>query len=359
MKRLLIILSAIFSFAGMQAQYLNNGDVVSISFLANDARYYLEASRNGILTQTYPTDDCLWVLGVDQNGNYTLQDLTTGRYLFVNFIDPSNSQLILAQEPTAFSFNNQGSVANQYMYGHLYYSLYYQPWWTTISMYIDSEWGGSGPYFTSHSWTNNSIYIEKWEQKGAGKPTGHFNPFKIEFTYAKDEAEAEAQARDVTFMIEATTESYYQCVPRQDEALLRRSTGDIVESQIQITNVYWASSKDKSSNLDVSKYVAHQDRNRPLMTLSNPATPTQASQWQFTITPVGPSPMGLKDKLGTLERWIDYADNVVVEYTYGGGTTQKAEMRVVRKAYHEEELPTISFSINPVTYTFSKEDFIN
>ena len=66
--------------------------------------------------------------------------------------------------------------------------------------------------------------------------------------------------------------------------------------------------------------------------------------------------MGLKDKLGTLERWIDYADNVVVEYTYGNNSEpQKAEMRVVRKAYHDEVLPTISFSINPVTYTFSKE----
>ena len=354
MKRLLIILAAIFSFAGIQAQYLNNGDVVSISFLANDVRYYLEASRNGILTQPYPTDDCLWVLGVDQNGNYTFQDFTTGQYLYIKFTDPSNSQLILAQEPTAFSFNNQGSVANQYMYGHLYFSLYYQPWWTTISMYIDSEWGGNGPYFTSHSWTNNSIYVEKWEQKGAGKPTGHFSPSKIEFTYAKDEEEAAAQARDVTFMIEATTESYYQCVPRQDEALLRRSTGDIDESLIQITNVYWASSKDKSSNLDVSKYVAHQDRNRTLMTISDPIAADDLKQ--FFISPVGPSPMGLKDKLGTLERWIDYADNVVVEYTYGGGETQTTEMRVVRKAYHGEELPPLSFSINPVTYTFSTRE---
>lgn len=353
MKRLLIILAAIFSFAGIQAQYLNNGDVVSICFIANDVRYYLEASGNGILTQPYPTDDCLWVLGVDQNGNYTLQDLTTKQYLFINFTDPSNSSLILAQEPTAFSFNNQGSVANQYMYGHLYYSRYYEPWWTTISMYIDSEWGASGPYFTSHSWTNNSIYVEKWEQKGAGKPTGHFSPSKIEFTYAESDAEAAAQARDVTFMIEATTESYYQCVPRQDEALLRRSTGNVDEGQILVTNIYWESSKGKSSNLDVSKYVAHQDANRTLMTISDPIS--QDSQWQFSITPKGPSPMGLKDKLGTLERWIDYADNVVVEYTYGGGETQTAEMRVVRKAYHGEELPTISFSINPVTYTFSQE----
>ena len=358
MKRLLIILSAIFSFAGMQAQYLNNGDVVSISFLANDVRYYLEASRNGILTQSYPTDDCLWVLGVDKNGNYTLQDLTTKQYLYIKFTDPSNSQLILAQEPTAFSFNNQNSVANQYMHGHLYFSLYYQPWWTTISMYIDSEWGGSGPYFTSHSWTNNSIYIEKWEQKGAGEPTGHFSPSKIEFTYAKDEEEAAAQARDVTFMIEATTESYYQCVPRQDEALLRRSTGDINASQIRITNIYWQSdsvSKSSSvSKLDKNNYVnCPETHGREVLSRSEYTYNEQDKKWQFTITPVGASPMGLKDKLGTLERWIDYADNVVVEYTYGGGTTQTAEMRVVRKAYHGEELPPLSFSINPVTYTFS------
>ena len=357
MKRLLIILSTIFSFAGMQAQYLNDGDVVSISFIANDVRYYLEASGNGIQTQPYPTDDCLWTLGIN-NGNYTLQDLTTKRYLFINFTDPSNSQLILAQEPTTFSFNNQGSVANQYMHGHLYYSRYYEPWWTTISMYIDSEWGASGPYFTSHSWKNNSIYVEKWEQKGAGKPTGHFSPSKIEFTYAKNEEEAAAQARPVSFEIEATTESYYQCVPRQDEALLRRSTGDVDASQITVNKIYWQSdSINKSSSvskLNKNNYVnCPETDGREVLRKSGYTYNEQDKKWQFNITPVGASPMGLKDKLGALERWIDYADNVIVEYTYGGGTTQKTEMRVVRKAYHGEELPPLSFSINPVTYTFS------
>ena len=361
MKKLLLIISAVLGITTAQAQYLNNGDVVSICFIANDVRYYLEASGNGVLTQSYPTDDCLWTLGVDEDGNYTFQDLTTERYLFINFTDPSNSQLILAQEPTTFSFNNQGSVDNQYMLGHLYYSRYYEPWWTTISMYIDSEWGGSGPYFTSHSWTNNSIYVEKWEQKGAGKPTGHFSPSKIEFTYAKNEEEAAAQERPVSFEIEATTESYYQCVPRQDEALLRRSTGDVDASRIKITNIYWQSdSVNKSSSvstLNKNNYVnCPETDGREVLSRSEYTYNEQDKKWQFNITPVGASPMGLKDKFGTLERWIDYADNVIVEYTYGGGTTQKAEMRVVRKAYHGEELPPLSFSINPVTYTFSKEE---
>lgn len=362
MKRLVLIISAIFSFAGIQAQYLNNGDVVSISFLANGVRYYLEASGNGILTQSYPTDDCLWKLGITQTGNYTLQDLTTERYLFGEFTDPSSSRFVLAQEPTTFSFTDQGSVPNKYMYGHLYYSQYYQPWWTTISMYLDAEWLTNTPTFIGHSWTQYTLYIEKWEQKGAGKPTGHFSPSKIEFTYAKDDAEAAEQARDdVAFMIEATTESYYQCVPRpNEEPYLLRSTGNVDGGSVRIQNVYWESTgvnKSKSSMLDVDTYEKHKDSNRELLRIEN-----EAGTKNFIITPVGKSPMGLKQLMYKeqqngqtvgVEQWVDYDDNVVVEYTYGNSEVQTAKMRVVRKAYHEEEVPSMVFSINPAIYTFA------
>ena len=365
MKRLLIILAAIFSFAGIQAQtYLNDGDYVTISFIANNFRYYLEASGDGILTQSHATDECLWKLGITQTGNYTLQDLTTGRYLFGEFTDPSSSRFVLAQEPTTFSFNNQGSVANQYMYGHLYYSQYYQPWWTTISMYLDAEWLTNTPTFIGHSWTQYTLYIEKWEQKGAGKPTGHFSPSKIEFTYAKDDAEAAAQARDdFAFMIEATTESYYQCVPRpNEEPYLLRSTGNVDGSSVIIKNIYWESSKVKTSTLHPTQYTKHaNETERALLQLSEP-TGGQDGVWQFTITPTGPSPMGLKQLIYKeqqngqtvgIEQWVDYDDDVVVEYTYGNSEVQTAKMRVVRKAYHEEEVPSMVFSINPATYTFA------
>ena len=363
MKRLLIILSAIFSFAGIQAQYLNDKDVVSISFLANGFRYYLEASGNGVLTQPYPTDDCLWELGITDKGQYTLKDLTTGRFLSCQFTDPSNSRIILANSPDAFSFTNQGSVQDSYMYGFLHVSHYYEPWNGTYPIYLDMSWWGGSPQFIFHSWNETTLFIEKWEQKGAGKPTGHFSPSKIEFTYAAAGEEAAAQAHPVSFEIEATTESYYQCVPREDEALLRRSTGDVVASQIRVTNIYWQSDSvyknSLVSRLNKKNYVnCPETDGREVLSRSEYTYNEQDKKWQFTITPVGASPMGLKDKLGTLERWIDYADNVIVEYTYGGGTTQKAEMRVVRKAYHGEELPPLSFSINPVTYTFSKEEEI-
>ena len=333
MKRLLLIISAILSLATLQAQYLNTDDMVTITFIANNQHYYLEASNNGILTQTFPTDNCLWRLEVTQNGQYAFQDMTTGKYLGWVFTDPSNSHMTLSANPSAFSFENVGSVENNYMYGYLYYSIYYEPWWNTIPMYIDGEWGGSGPFFMIHNWHNYALYIEKWEQKGASSPTGHFNPSKIEFSYIGDQAgnaETDDDSRNVEFMIEATTESYYQCVNRPDEALLCRSTGDVDGSQIQIKNIYWASTgenKGRSSNLDVSKYVAHQDENRILMTLSDPTTQNDG-KWQFTITPIGASPKGLKDTLGRLERWIDYADNVIVEFTYGNSSIRTAEMRV-------------------------------
>ena len=366
MKRLLLILSAIFSLVGVQAQtpYLETGDIVSIHYgyweqtswwPENVYEYrtnYMEASNLGIKMVPYATDDCLWELTVENNA-YAFKDLTTGKYLKIKDEISQESALILADNASAFYFTDMGGEKGKYMFGQLYYNTV-TPWGSPIALLMSQY----QDIFMVAGWNPSDLYIEKWEQKGAGKPTGHFNPSKIEFTYAADSDAAAAQARDVSFMIEATTESYYQCV-RRDEALLRRSTSDVDESQIRITNVYWESdsiNKGKESYLNVDKYVAHADESRMLMTLGEPVTPTQTSQWQFTITPIGKSPMGLKDNFNGLARWIDYADDVVVEYTSGDGVPQKAKMRVVRKAYHEKDLPTLTFSINPVTYTFTKEE---
>ena len=366
MKRLLLFLSTILTIIAAQAQtpYLKTGDIVSIHYgyweqtswyPENVYEYrtnYMEASNSGIKMVPYATDDCLWELTVENNV-YAFKDLTTGKYLKIKDEISQESALILADNASAFYFTDMGGEKGKYMFGQLYYNTV-TPWGSPIALLMSQY----QDIFMVAGWNPSDLYIEKWEQKGAGQPTGHFNPSKIEFTYAANSDAAAAQARDVSFMIEATTESYYQCV-RRDEALLRRSTSDVDESQIRITNVYWESDsikKGKESYLNVDKYVAQADESRMLMTLSEPVTPTQTSQWQFTITPTGKSPMGLKDNFNGLARWIDYADNVVVEYTSGDGAPQKAKMRVVRKAYHEKDLPTLTFSINPVTYTFTKEE---
>ena len=377
MKRLLIILSAIFSFASMQAQTLKTGDIVSISFKyypwgqTLDYYTYMEASTSGILSKTYATDDCLWELEVSTNNNgyqYAFKDLTTGKYLAVNYTGSNQEALKLSEkgaQGTLFSFTEKEGVVGQYMLGELYYNTV-TSWGQAMPLWI-SEYGGT---FMVANWNAYDFYIEKWEQKGAGKPTGHFNPSKIEFSYIGDqegENEKDDDPHPVTFMIEATTESYYQCIRRPDEALLRHTTNDVAGGDVKIVAIYWESDsieKGKLSILDVSKYIAHQDENnRTLMTISEP-TGGQDGKWQFTITPEGASPMGLKQKIYQeqvggntvgIDTWVDYADRVVVEYQYGKSEPQKAHMRVVRKAYHQAELPSLTFSINPLTYTFTPE----
>ena len=375
MKKLLLTIAAFFSLASANAQTLKSGDIVSISFKyypwgqTLDYYTYMETSTSGILSKTYATDDCLWELGVITSGSthqYTFKDLTTGKYLAVNKTGSNQEALKLSEqgaEGTLFSFTEKEGVVGQYMLGELYYNTV-TSWGQAMPLWI-SEYGGT---FMVANWNAYDLYIEKWEQKGAGKPTGHFNPSKIEFSYIGDQQgdlETDDDPRPVEFMIEATTESYYKCV-RRDEALLRRSTGNVEGSQITIKSIYWESdsiNKGKVSNLYVNKYVAHADANRPLMTMSD-ATSSEDGKWQFSIIPNGSSPMGLKQKIYQeqvggntegIDQWVDYTDNVVVEYQYGNSEPQKTKMRVVRKAYHQAELPTLTFSINPLTYTFTHE----
>ena len=378
-KVFLIITAAFFSLASAQAQTLKSGDIVSISFKYYpwvggqilDYYTYMEASTSGILSKTYATDDCLWELGVITSGSthqYTFKDLTTGKYLAVNKTGSNQEALKLSEqgaEGTLFSFTEKEGVEGQYMLGELYYNTVTH-WGQAMPLWV-SEYGGT---FMVANWNAYDLYIEKWEQKGAGKPTGHFNPSKIEFSYIGDQQgdlETDDDPRPVEFMIEATTESYYKCIRRPDEALLRRTTGNVDGKDVQIQGVYWESetaTQGAVSSLDVTKYINCTETNgRAIMSLTQHQK-LEDGKWQFTITPEGLSPMGLKQTIYEetvdgatvgIDRWVDYTDNVVVEYQYGNSEPQEAKMRVVRKAYHQEELPTLTFSINPLTYTFTPE----
>lgn len=376
MKRLLLILSAIFIFVVAQAQTLKTGDVVSISFKSRpwgetlDYYTYMEASTSGILSKTYATDDCLWVLEVTPLNNggyqYAFKDLTTGKYLAVNYTGSNQEALKLSEkgaQGTLFSFTETEGEEGKYMYGQLYYNTVTH--WGQAMPLLVSEYGGT---FLVAGWNAYDLYIEKWELKGAGKPTGHFKPSKIEFSYIGDQEgdlETDDDPRPVQFMIEATTESYYKCIRRPDEALLRRTTGNVDANDVRILNVYWESTgeaKGQSSVLDKSKYTQYTQNNvenRELLSITH-----TADAKDFTITPMGASPMDLQQLIYKeqqngqtvgMEQWVDYADNVVVEYQYGSSEPQEAKMRVVRKAYHQAELPSLTFSINPLTYTFTPE----
>ena len=369
MKKIYILLIMAISYIAFPAIAQNNGyfsddDYVTLSFMANDVRYYLEASPSGLLTRNFPTDNSLWRWRKYVNGNsyhYTLQDITTGKHLGIRDYGNNTYALMLKDSETAFLVTEVDAAVTteNYLKAKLsyVYSIVHNEWYTEKRyVYVMSEWVNNTPVFNANTW-GSQIDIEKWEQKGASQPTAHFSPSKIEYTYVKDDEAAQAQITPVNFQIENTTESYYQCVHRPDEALLNRQTVSVNPNDVQINRIYWESKESGEvfniSTLDASRYVnCPETDGRAIMTLSE-MTSHGENAWQFYVTPNGISPMGLKDRLNTLERWIDYADNVVVEYTYKGEPNRKA-MRIVRKSYHEETLLPLTFSISPATYTFSE-----
>ena len=208
----------------------------------------LAAISYAILNVTEPGDNIVSADnlygGTYQLFNYTFKDLTTGKFISINE-NPDRPSYSLKNNPTVLRFQREGEENNKQgicEYGKLYHYFYHRNWWRYVSIYLaQGDWN---PFRFTVSISNEvNVYIEKWEQKGAGKPTGHFSPSKIEFTYAENIEKTQAvteQDTIVKFMIEATTESYYQCVNRPEEALLRRSTGNVEGSDIKIKNIYWA-----------------------------------------------------------------------------------------------------------------------
>lgn len=393
MKRFFLLVYICLSCLIAQAQAVTDGvfvsgDIVSFSYDSDpwvqyDFRLYLEASSGGVRAPRVISDDCLWRMRIDQNGSsyyYSFQDLTTGYWLSVDNSSPQGAvnqgALTLVADSTAaaaFRFANMvESQKGSYWMGEIYY-MATMHWGQVLPLYVTMD-------FTVANWSPYTIHVEKWEKKGTGDAWAHFNPAKIEFTYD------DVLERDVRFVIEHTTEAYYQIVRRpNEEPLLRRTSIEVDPNQVEEVKVYWESTganKSKDTWLNPANFsfdypnlqYTCPDTSRVMMTLGEVQVITADDghkQWQFPLAPIGKSPMDLKgiiypeldsqgNQLGILN-WIDYSDNVVVEYKYGNQSFSK-KMRVVRKSYHKEELNPISVSINPVTYTFREvaeaKDFV-
>ena len=375
MKRLLLIISLIFSLTGMLAQtsdgYLTDGDIVSISVLSDEngiKRYYLEASTDGLLTKEYATKECLWKLGItENNGNYTytLQDMTTNKYLNIAE-NPSNpSYSLVDNPPTALTFNrlNGDNRPGICEYGTLYYHFYYSQWnsWRTIYIGQTNWW----PFRFGVSADNPAnLYIEKWQQEGADAPQGGFSPETILFSYAANDDEAQKQTKSVTFTIPETAITSYKCLNRPDE-IIGGGQNNVHEGDISNFILYWESSNNYISTIIPANY--YDDPNdaytlpaegTQIFTLT-PGASDGSKQHTFTITPVGESPMNLRTHTNNRTQWVNYADRVVAEYQYKGKTV-KQTMRVVRNSYHKEPLPPLTFHINPTMFTFgAQEETVN
>ena len=398
MKRFFLLVYICLSCLIAQAQVTDgvfvDGDIVSFSYDSApwgeqyDFRLYLEANSGGVRAPRVISDDCLWRMRIEQSGSsyrYRFQDLTTNYWLAVDNSSPQGpinqgALTLVANENAASAFifsNMREAEKGSHWLGEIYY-MATMHWGAILPLYVTLD-------FTVANWSPYTIHVEKWERKGTGDAWAHFNPAKVEFTY-DDEAEHQTQPINVRFVIEHTTDSYYQIVRRpNEEPLLRRESSEVNPNLVNEVNVYWESTgteKDKETKLDPANFSFNYpnlqytcpETSRVMMTVGDVEEIVAADghkQWQFPLTPIGKSPMDLKgiiypeldsqgNQLGILT-WIDYSDNVVVEYKYGNQSFSK-KMRVVRKSYHEEELNPISVSINPVTYTFREvaeaKDFV-
>ena len=365
MKKLLLFSLFFLVALGAKAQtYLASGDYVTIRMTKDfgnvvTGNRYLQASNGGVQSTTTVNDNCLLQMEII-NGEYRFRDVTTGLYLKARDNDINQSPLILSNESNAslFRFNQTGGEQGKYMSGKIYYNA--TAWGAPTTLYLGDQFGVA-------SWFDTFEFcIEKWEKVGGGDAAANFEPAdKVIFEYAANDDAAKEQAIDVKFMLQSSSESYYKCVCREEMLLNRQTTGlDI--TKVTDVKVSWLHGEhptdNKQSVLNLSSYTASDgETNRTLMTLSD--ITKSGDNWQFKITPIGKSPMGLKAKLlketvnGVevyTEEYVDFVDWAVVSYKYNGKDFTQ-QLRVVRKAYHEDKLPTLVLTVNPVNWTFGQK----
>ena len=365
MKRLLLIISAILSLATLQAQtpvtdgYLTSGDIVSIAYDYWGQGYrYLEASTDGIRTTKVASDKCFWEIGITKNNSeyfYTFKSLATNRYLGVRDNGNQNYSMILSDAPTSYRQSEPNNNAERaYLYGDFYYTAA-----NNVTVYLN--WEGDKYYL--QTWWSHPNYIEKWTQSGSGDGTlkGYFSPELQKFGLAKDDAAARAQAKNVKFVFPTHIHSSYHCVNRPDLVL--------GGSEAEITNFppptfYWKSQGKNGNKISVLNPAHYQlPEEEPQIEMLQVNTPTQDANdkniWNFTITPLNKSPKNLQRKdahstaTNPIYRWVNYMDTLVAEYTYNG-EDYTIYMVVERNSYHDEELPSLVISINPHSYTFTR-----
>lgn len=402
MKKLLLILVTILTVASVQAQNrttpgitennLRTGDTVTICVENNNkVRTYLTLNdRNQFITHTEPNDNSLWrivyceyqVFDWGNQNIYQFQHLKTGLYLRVNAQSLQRATLELtdaANSVATFCQNNPSSnQSGAYEQRRLHY--YYTQGNNNASFVItinNNAWTltpNLDPDSNRDDNRNKNTYIEKWTKHSKTSFNAYFSPENYDFKLAKTDDEAQAQTKQVRFVFDLVDENYVQCKRSNvtDKKLLVESNSEsdlnVLKEKGIIPSFSWKSNNEKAdgekqspnSVLDLSNYIAHDEQtNRDMMVLSGTGDNGlyKISQdnlaWEVRITPVGPSPKGLKKlNYNDVQSYTNYIDYLQATWTYNG-QPDTAIARIVRKSYRVEDLPIFEFTSNPSTFTFS------
>ena len=371
MKKLLLIITLFIGLAAQAQTYspfLKSGDTITI----RQGENYLAATSNGLQRYTIANDNCLWQItitkGTTKIGSstyyYKLQNIATQQYIQIDAGYRWSAYANISLGPTAATFylNRKGGENGNYSQGGLLYR-YVRSNNRNYDFYLTYNSG-----WTMQQGTTADLYLEKWTRKEVQAIDGYFTPRKHEFNLAKKDEEAQEQKlNNVRYVFDLRDSAYLYCKNRPTAPKLQQTVDVKTDLNIlkapdyNITPTFkWESTGDVYSQLDPEKFAAtDNETTRPLLSVTSTGNiSSDGLAYELSITPVGPSPKGLKNPLrGNVADliWVDYVDRLVATCTYKG-KEYTSTMRVVRKSYHKEELPQFEFTLSPSTYTFTATD---
>ena len=361
---------ALSIFVSNVAAQVQTGDTITISYVNNGTYNYLAANNDldGVTRETACSENCFWVLEIS-DGKYIFKSVVDqAKYLRVNYDiqketntekgKPTNHRLVIADNPTAFDFDESDSSIGVQK-GNLVLKQSYQNRADKKDEWKDAILTTYLYYSTGErSWGINrnsrTLTLEKWTRKEVkGGLKGEFNNGDVDFGWADSDAEAATQSITKIFTISATpSETYYDCV--NTAAVEKVGLTKVDPTGIpEISSITFAFANKGQCN-DCEIYTDPTLKTRTLLTVTGEKDNTKDNTWNVTIKPVGSSPMELKNG----DYWADFTDNLVVSFREKGDTDEKnnqAEFPVKRRSYHREVLPAFVVSLDPGSYSFPKD----
>ena len=369
MKRVLYIVCLLVAFAGNICAQIQDGDIITIS--SNNYYLAVNANNNGITTVSMEnanlTKAILWKVKIENN-QYSFTSVAASEAgKNAELYRSSSTTLTLGGTPSAFQFGTSGLVNNipnettgrlYYKTGNQYYYIRYQ-----------SRTNGAGSWNllrkNNANATDNGtlLTLEKWvykEEKGG--LTGAFSSPAMHFELAKDEEDAANQAVTLQFTVTRTpARSYYYCVPRQGESYSTIELGTSTpDKDIVLEHISFQLERNNNSSAILSAQAgtyANPDAIANRQCLKVEYTPEENADnptYNVTLTPIGTSPMNMKDDAGN---WIDLTANLVASYREQddqNDNTYRTNLFILRHSYHEVPLPAFVITPTPVSYTFTK-----
>lgn len=372
-KHILLTLCALIALVSNTFAQIQDRDIITIS--SNNYYLAVNANNNGITTVSMEnatlTTAILWEVRINSNNQYSFTSVaaseagsrTAGLYR-------NNTTLTLAANPSAFQFGTNGFVNNvpDETTGRLYFDAgsgsrrYY------YINYQSSNWGTGSWNLSRQNNTNYSsnttlLTLEKWEyREEKGGLTGAFSSPAMHFELAKTEDEAADQAVTLQFTVTRTpAQTYYYCVPRQGESYstieLETSTPS---TDIELHSISFQWESNNNSNAILSAQAGTYDNpdaisNRQCLQVTSEAVAGAATPtYNVMLTPIGTSPMNMKDDAGN---WIDLTDNLVAvfrEKDDPNETKYETKTFILRHSYHKVPLPAFVITPTPVSYTFGR-----